>query len=311
MPCFVPFNSSLDLTFFVLRSVNVLDDEIIHAMKLFSVQAEDLGCVSSSVMKSIHGNLVVWYGAWMKRSEENRCMLRTALSHFRHLICADRADGTTRPRILLVWRGRGPTVGIRPATKIAQIMLWERPDEIRPTRRPRQKRQKSPPLLKHSFSRQLSAMENLSHLGILIEHGFYGVRAGESKDGGANARFSSGDTVLLSGMIPASADTDDLLHACMAILRSSFKDIKGSRAGVCLECRDRPMVAILHVWESLQACYSWLIAADYRNNIRPYITSFSNDAQFDIFKVVYVSSDDGLNFQIPCSKAAVGSAAVN
>ncbi|KAK8941562.1 hypothetical protein KSP40_PGU008377 [Platanthera guangdongensis] len=237
MPCFVPFNSSLDLTFFVLRSVNVLDDEIIHAMKLFSVQAEDLGCVSSSVMKSIHGNLVVWYGAWMKRSEENRCMLRTAL---------------------------------------------------------------------------LSAMENLSHLGILIDHGFYGVRAGESKDGGANARFSSGDTVLLSGMIPASADdTDDLLHACMSILRSSFKDVKGSRAGVCLQCRDRPMVAILHVWESLQACYSWLIAADYRNNIRPYITSFSNDAQFDIFKVVYVSSDDGLNFQIPCSKAAVGSAAGN
>ncbi|KAI0495109.1 hypothetical protein KFK09_025256 [Dendrobium nobile] len=232
MPCFVPFKNNLDLTFFVLRSVSILDDEIIHSMKCFSFQAEDLGCVYSSVMKSIHGNLIVWYGAWIKRSEENRHILNKTL---------------------------------------------------------------------------LSAIEDLSHLAILIQHGFYSVYAGESKDGQLNARFSTGDTILLCGMVPSSDDSSDLSYACMAILRSSFNNVEASTAGVCLQCRDRPMVAMLHVWKSLQSCYTWLITADYRRTIRPYISNFSNEAQFDIFKVIYVSSDDVLNCEISQSKSVIGS----
>ncbi|PKU76008.1 hypothetical protein MA16_Dca006055 [Dendrobium catenatum] len=272
MPCFVPFKNNLDLTFFVLRSVSILDDEIIHSMKCFSFQAEDLGCVYSSVMKSIHGNLViiivhndetfaarifslfnlfktsfgtaflllykaalgiiVWYGAWIKRSEENRHILNKTL---------------------------------------------------------------------------LSAIEDLSHLAVLIQHGFYSVYAGESKDGQQNARFSTGDTILLCGMVPASEDSSDLSYACMAILRSSFNNVEASTAGVCLQCRDRPMVAMLHVWKSLQSCYTWLITANYRRTIRPYISNFSYEAQFDIFKVIYVSSDDVLNCEISQSKSVIGS----
>ncbi|XP_020587056.1 uncharacterized protein LOC110029214 [Phalaenopsis equestris] len=232
MPCFVPFKNNLDFTFFVLRSVGVLDDEIIDSMKCFSFQAEDLGCVYSSVMKSIHGNLIVWYGAWIKRSEEDRHILNEAL---------------------------------------------------------------------------LSAMEDLSHLAVLIQHGFYSVYAGESKDGQPNARFSTGDTILLCGMVPASDDSSDLSSACMTILRSSFNNVKESTAGVCFQCHNKPLVAMLHVWKSLQACYSWLIKADYRRTIRPYISSFSNEAQFDVFKVIFVSSDDVLNCEISQSKLVIGS----
>ncbi|KAG0501843.1 hypothetical protein HPP92_001915 [Vanilla planifolia] len=185
-------------------------------MKCFSFQAEDLGCLHNSVMKSVHGNLVVWYGAWIKRSEENRRILYNTL---------------------------------------------------------------------------LSAIQDLSHLGILLQHGFYDVYAGESNDGQPHARFSSGDAVLLCGMVPVSNDTSELL--CLhGDPRSGFRKAEGSVAGACLQCRDRPMVAMLHVWKSLQACYSWLIASDYRKTIRPYISNFINDAQFDVFRVIYVSSDD-------------------
>lgn len=60
MPCFVPFdNKKLDVSFFVFRPTGVFADELIDAMKYFSFHVEDLGCVYSSVLKSMHGSLVI------------------------------------------------------------------------------------------------------------------------------------------------------------------------------------------------------------------------------------------------------------
>lgn len=59
MACFVPFNNrNLDLSFFVLRPTVVLVEELVDALKDFSACTETLGCVNSSIFRSIHGNLV-------------------------------------------------------------------------------------------------------------------------------------------------------------------------------------------------------------------------------------------------------------
>ncbi|KAJ8510894.1 hypothetical protein OPV22_001328 [Ensete ventricosum] len=80
MPCFVPFdNKKLDVSFFAFRPTGVFADELVDAMKYFSFHAEDLGCVYSSVLRSIHGNMILWYGAWLRRSPDNRKMLNDAL----------------------------------------------------------------------------------------------------------------------------------------------------------------------------------------------------------------------------------------
>ncbi|KAG0451718.1 hypothetical protein HPP92_026077 [Vanilla planifolia] len=227
MPCFVPFNKSLDISFFILRPVNALDDDVIHAMKFLSFQSEGHGCVYSSVMKSIHGNLVVWYGAWIKRSEEEMDILNEML---------------------------------------------------------------------------LSAIEELSDLAVLIQHGFYDAVAGESKDGHRSARFSSGDTVLLCSVVPAADVESALDDAFRGALSTSLRKAEGTTAAVCLRCRGQPLVVMLHVWKSLQACYAWLIMADYLETVQPQVDRFGMEGQFDVFKVVYVSSDDALNFRVSCSQ---------
>ncbi|XP_042483753.1 uncharacterized protein LOC122064105 [Macadamia integrifolia] len=80
MPCFVPFDSkNLDISFCVFRPVVVLTDELIEALKRFSFWSVSLGCVSSSIFKSIHGNMIIWYGAWMKRSDEQKKLLHETL----------------------------------------------------------------------------------------------------------------------------------------------------------------------------------------------------------------------------------------
>ncbi|KAJ8627248.1 hypothetical protein MRB53_020555 [Persea americana] len=80
MPCFVPFNNkNLDITFFVFKSVGVFVEDLIDALKYFSFFSENHGCTNSAVFKSIHGNLIVWYGAWMKRSNEKQKLLSATL----------------------------------------------------------------------------------------------------------------------------------------------------------------------------------------------------------------------------------------
>ncbi|KAL4627653.1 hypothetical protein ACB092_05G180400 [Castanea dentata] len=80
MACFVPFNNrNLDICFFIFRPTVVLVDEFIDALKQFSLCTETLGCVQNSIFKSIHGNMIIWYGAWLKRSCENKESLSTSL----------------------------------------------------------------------------------------------------------------------------------------------------------------------------------------------------------------------------------------
>ncbi|XP_051128209.1 uncharacterized protein LOC127249467 [Andrographis paniculata] len=84
MACYVPFNSrNLDISFFAFRPTVVDVEDLIQAFKQISCYTESLGCVHSSIFKSIHGNLIIWYGAWMKRSDENKQLLiATLLSLF-------------------------------------------------------------------------------------------------------------------------------------------------------------------------------------------------------------------------------------
>ncbi|KAL8032204.1 hypothetical protein ABFX02_13G080500 [Erythranthe guttata] len=78
--CYVPFNSrNLDISFFVFRPTVVYVDDLLHALKQFSSYTQTLGCVHSSILRSIHGNMIVWYGAWMKRTHENKQLLIDAL----------------------------------------------------------------------------------------------------------------------------------------------------------------------------------------------------------------------------------------
>ncbi|KAK2989962.1 hypothetical protein RJ640_004125 [Escallonia rubra] len=80
MACFIPFNNrNLDIIFFVFRPTVVLVDELVEALKQFSLCTESLGCVHSALLRSIHGNMILWYGAWMKRSSENKELLNTDL----------------------------------------------------------------------------------------------------------------------------------------------------------------------------------------------------------------------------------------
>ncbi|CAN6553397.1 unnamed protein product [Malus baccata var. baccata] len=80
MACFVPFNSkNLDISMFVFRPTIVFVDDLLNALKQFSVCTESLGCVQSSILQSIHGNMFIWFGAWLKRSCENKDSLTASL----------------------------------------------------------------------------------------------------------------------------------------------------------------------------------------------------------------------------------------
>ncbi|MQM06854.1 hypothetical protein Taro_039690 [Colocasia esculenta] len=225
MPCFVPFsNKDLQLSFFIFRHVDVSADDLLDALKLFSFFTEDLGCIYSSIFKTIHGNMIVWYGAWIRRPDLQRRMLSD------HLI---------------------------------------------------------------------SALANVSHLAVLLDYGFFESYVGESKDGRPFAKFLSGDTISMSAMTPNSSEAmADLSYACIALLKSYYLKNDGITAGVCFSCLDKPMLASMQVWKSLDSCYAWLINSNYRKNIRPYISPLSSDAQYEVFKVMYVSTDELLGINL-------------
>lgn len=60
MACFVPYNSrNLDVSFLVLKPTVVFVDELVEALRHFSLWTETLGCIHSSILQSIHGNMVI------------------------------------------------------------------------------------------------------------------------------------------------------------------------------------------------------------------------------------------------------------
>lgn len=80
MACSVPFNNkNLDISFFVFKPTIVIIDDLVHGLKHFSLTTESLGCVQSSIFRSIHGNMIIWYGAWQRRSSKEKEELTSTL----------------------------------------------------------------------------------------------------------------------------------------------------------------------------------------------------------------------------------------
>ncbi|RDX77691.1 hypothetical protein CR513_42146, partial [Mucuna pruriens] len=102
MACSFPFNNkNLDISFFIFKPTIVIIDDLIHGLKQFSLTTESLGCVQSSIFRSIHGNmicfprgildpqvhvheeftleLIIWYGTWQRRSSKEKEQLTSTL----------------------------------------------------------------------------------------------------------------------------------------------------------------------------------------------------------------------------------------
>ncbi|KAL3741462.1 hypothetical protein ACJRO7_017011 [Eucalyptus globulus] len=220
MSCFVPFSwRNLDTSFFVFRPT--FADELVDALKRFSVSTKVLGCVQSSIFRSIHGNMIIWYGAWTRKSSDNKESLNATL---------------------------------------------------------------------------LSMLTDVSSMAILLEHSFVEPYAGESRDGSLAAKFSTGDIISVHAAESTNGEIGDLAYACLAIFKSRFMKIEGVSSGVCMRSENRPRVACVYVWKSLQFCYSWILNSEYRKAMLPYLDRFSLDLKYDIFKVVYVSSDNSVSY---------------
>lgn len=57
--CSVDFsNKDMDISLFVFKPTVVIVDHLVHGLKQFSLNTETLGCIQSSIFKSIHGNMV-------------------------------------------------------------------------------------------------------------------------------------------------------------------------------------------------------------------------------------------------------------
>ncbi|XP_057470933.1 uncharacterized protein LOC130759753 [Actinidia eriantha] len=223
MTCFVPFNNrNLDTIFFAFRPMVVLVEELVEALKHFSLCTETLGCVHSAIFRSIHGNMIIWYGAWMKKSNEQKEVLRATM---------------------------------------------------------------------------ISMLDNVSTMAMLIDHNFFDAYAGESRDGYLAAKFSTDDIISMNAIVPTNEAINDLSYACLALFKSYFVNMDGAKAGVCLKCQNQPRIVNLFVWKSLQSSYSWILASNYRKTVLPSFDDFPLEVKYDIFRVVYVSSDNAVNFQ--------------
>ncbi|XP_052179781.1 uncharacterized protein LOC127793054 [Diospyros lotus] len=226
MACFVPFNSrNLEISLFAFRPMVVVVDELMEALKHFSLCTESLGCVHSAIFRSIHGNMIMWYGAWWKRSNENKDTLNATL---------------------------------------------------------------------------LPMLGDVSRMAILIDHNFFDAYAGESRDGSPAAKFFTGDTISMGAVLLSRSNIDDLSYACLAIFRSRFAKMEGAVSGVCLKSQTLARTVSIFVWKSLQLCYSWILTSDRRSEVLPYLDKdqLSLDVKYDVFRVVYVSSDSAMRYQL-------------
>lgn len=143
-------------------------------------------------------------------------------------------------------------------------------------------------------------LNSFSSMAILIEHSFIDAYAGESKDSSSAIRFHAGDIISMyagSAAAASASDMDILSYACLALFKSRFPKMEGIAAGVCFRCQGKPKVVILCLWKSIQPCYSWILTSDPRESFLPYIDRFSAELKYDMFRVVYVSSDNVLKFQ--------------
>lgn len=146
---------------------------------------------------------------------------------------------------------------------------------------------------------QLSMLNDVSGMAILVEHSFFDPYAGDSRDGSPAAKFSTGDIILVNAAEPRAnhgTDNDEVAHACLAVFQSQSLKMDGVSSGVCLKCHSRPRAASLHFWKSLQHCYSWILTSDHRKAMLPYLERFRLDIKYDIFRVVYVSSDSATGY---------------
>jgi hypothetical protein len=138
-----------------------------------------------------------------------------------------------------------------------------------------------------------SMLTELSTMCILIEHSFLEAYAGESRDGSSTAKFSTGDIISInSANTPSRNDLNDLSYAVLALFRSRFAKMEGMTSGLCLKGQSKPIVVCIHVWKSLQFCYSWILTSDHRKWMMPYLERFSINMKYDIFKVMYVSGEN-------------------
>ncbi|KAJ8761941.1 hypothetical protein K2173_006543 [Erythroxylum novogranatense] len=224
MAFFVPFNNrNLDVSFLVFKPTVVVVDQLIEALRHLSSCTQSLGCVQSSILKSIHGNMILWCGAWMKRSSENKELLTTAL---------------------------------------------------------------------------LPMLANTTNMAVLHEYCFFDAYAGESRNGFSATKFSTGDAVSIISLLSQSGNNfNELSYANLAIFKSWFFKMDGATSGVCLKSQNTPRVVCLYAWKSLQHCYSWILNTDYRASMIPYLEPFSLDVKYDIFRVVYVSSENAVSYQ--------------
>ncbi|XP_020229761.1 uncharacterized protein LOC109810662 [Cajanus cajan] len=76
----VDFNSrDLDLSFYIFKPTVVIVDHLVHELQHFSLLTHDLGCLQGSIFRSIHGNMIIWCGAWQKRSSDEKDKLTANL----------------------------------------------------------------------------------------------------------------------------------------------------------------------------------------------------------------------------------------
>ncbi|KAE9445016.1 hypothetical protein C3L33_23085, partial [Rhododendron williamsianum] len=136
-------------------------------------------------------------------------------------------------------------------------------------------------------------LSNVSTMAILIDHSFYDAYVGESRDGSPAAKFSTGDTISMNTVLLSDDDKNDVAYAFLAIFRSCFSKMDGASSGVGLKCQTRKRDVNLFVWKSLQSCYTWILATDYRKTILPFLDEhLPLEIKYDMFRVVYVSGDD-------------------
>ncbi|ESW30731.1 hypothetical protein PHAVU_002G177900 [Phaseolus vulgaris] len=220
--CSVDFNNKdLDISFFVFKPTVVIVEHLVHGLQHFSLLTQNLGCVQSSIFRSIHGNMIIWYGAWHKRPSDEKDKL----------------------------------------TENLQSML----------------------------------AINVTGMAVLVEHNFLEAYAGESRNGSLTVKLSTGDIISMHSVVTVTRDLNDLSYAALAIFRSRFSKIDGITSGLCMKGQCLPSVVCIHVWQSLQFCYSWILHPDHRNWMMPYLERFSIQMKYDIFRVVYVSAENVMN----------------
>ncbi|KAF7801244.1 hypothetical protein G2W53_040355 [Senna tora] len=149
-------------------------------------------------------------------------------------------------------------------------------------------------------------LKGISNVGVLMEHSFLDAYAGDSRDGCSAAKLCSGDIISMNSAATTSKDLNDLCYAVLALFRSRFAKMEGMTSGLCLKGQSMPRVICIHVWKSLQFCYSWILNSDHTKWMLPYLERFSINMKYDIYRVVYVSGNDtdihnninsGLNLQ--------------